>query len=212
MDIVPKRSKSESRMQCDPERARFLFLYLLLPLFLVSGRGPVGNDDVNSSSEVNQSALVLKDFADRVQEYVKLQKQQESGLQPLRQTSEPAKIIEHQHLLASKIRSARVNAMEGDIFTSELRKVLSPIIGRHFQGPYAAPAHLTLKQGNPVKMRLHVNEAYPEGVPWTTVPPSLLQNLPRLPKEVEYRIVGQDLILWDVKASLVVDLFRQAIP
>jgi hypothetical protein len=61
-------------------------------------------------------------------------------------------------------------------------------------------------------MRLQINEVYPDGVPWTTVPPSLLQNLPRLPKEVEYRIVDRDLILWDDKANVVVDVFRQAIP
>jgi hypothetical protein len=199
-------------MQCNPQRARFLIQSLLLPLFLASVTVSVGNDRVGSSSHVNQSALVLKDFADRVQEYVRLHKQQESALQPLKQTGEPAKIIEHQHLLASKIGAARANAVEGEIFTPTVRKVLLPIIRRHFRGAYAGPAHLTIQQGNPVKLHLHINETYPEGAPWTTVPPSLLQNLPRLPKEVEYRIVGQDLILWDVKANLVVDLFRQAIP
>jgi hypothetical protein len=196
-------------MQYDSHRARFLIQSLLLPLFLALVTVSVG---VSSSSKVNQSALVLKDFADRVQEYVKLHKQEEATLQPLKQTGEPAKIVEHQRLLASKISAARANAVEGEIFTPEVRKVLLPIIRRHFRGPYASPAQLTIKQGNPVKMRLHINEAYPEGIPWTTVPPSLLQNLPRLPKDVEYRIVGQDLILLDVKANLVVDLFRQAIP
>jgi hypothetical protein len=33
----------------------------------------------------------------------------------------------------------------------------------------------------------------------------LLDVLPRLPEELEYRFVGRDLILRDVKANLIVD-------
>jgi hypothetical protein len=162
--------------------------------------------------KVNQSARTLQEFSNLVQAYVTLHRKQESSLPPLKQTPESAKIVEHQQLLASKIRSARANAAEGEIFTADVRKAFLPIVRRHFQGPYARPAQLTIRQGNPVKLHLNINESYPEGLPWTTVPPSLLQNLPRLPHEVEYRIVDRDLIVWDVKANLVVDILRQAIP
>ena len=198
----------------EPERKKRRVLVKSLKVFLVlaGGAGPMGANLFGSLPKVNQDARILVDFSNLVQTYATLHKQQESSLVPLKLTIEPAKIVEHQQLLASKIRSARVNAVEGEIFTPEVRKALSPIIRRHFRGPYAGPSLLTIKQGNPVKMRLHINEVYPEGVPWTTVPPSLLQNLPHLPNEVEYRIVDRDLILWDVKANLVVDVFRQAIP
>ena len=58
---------------------------------------------------------------------------------------------------------------------------------------------------------LRVNESYPAGAPLPTVPPSLLLNLPPLPPEVEYRIVGTDLILHDVEANLIVDWIPDAI-
>jgi len=57
-----------------------------------------------------------------------------------------------------------------------------------------------------------VNKAYPDTLPYTTVPPTLLQKFPKLPDEVAYRIVGRDLVLVDVKANLVVDLISEVFP
>jgi hypothetical protein len=36
-------------------------------------------------------------------------------------------------------------------------------------------------------------------------PPVILERLPPLPEHVEYRIGGDDLLLWDVHADIVVD-------
>ena len=55
-------------------------------------------------------------------------------------------------------------------------------------------------------IRLDVNQAYPDGLPLQSMPPSLLLNLPRLPKELEYRFVGRELILRDIPANLIVDV------
>jgi hypothetical protein len=61
-------------------------------------------------------------------------------------------------------------------------------------------------------VRLHVNEVYPESMPLTTTPPTLLSKLPELPPDLAYRIVGHDLTLKDTKAGLIVDLIPNAIP
>ena len=53
---------------------------------------------------------------------------------------------------------------------------------------------------------LQVNANYPDGLPLQSMPPSLLLNLPRLPKELEYRFVGRELILRDTQANLIVDV------
>ncbi len=45
-----------------------------------------------------------------------------------------------------------------------------------------------------------------------TMPPSLLAVLPRLPKELEYRIIGRFLVLRDVDAALIVDYIPDLIP
>ena len=57
-----------------------------------------------------------------------------------------------------------------------------------------------------------MNDVYPENIPLTTTPPTLLSKLPQLPQELAYRIVGRDLTLKDTKAGLIVDLIPNAIP
>jgi hypothetical protein len=40
----------------------------------------------------------------------------------------------------------------------------------------------------------------------------LLENLPSLPKELEYRVIGHNLVLRDARANLIVDFIERAIP
>jgi hypothetical protein len=51
--------------------------------------------------------------------------------------------------------------------------------------------------------------------PWAfgaAVPSVLLDRLPALPEEVQYRFIGRDLVLVDVDANLVVDILPDALP
>jgi len=59
---------------------------------------------------------------------------------------------------------------------------------------------------------VHVNGEYPLGAPRSTVPPSVLLTLPPLPECLHYRFVGQDLILVDSVAQLIVDILPAAAP
>ena len=61
-------------------------------------------------------------------------------------------------------------------------------------------------------VRVRVNAVYPEHIPLQTMPPSILLNLPELPRELDYRIVGRTLVLRDVGANLIVDYIPGAIP
>ena len=161
-----------------------------------------------------EETRVFKIFTARVQQYVKLQKAVEASLPTLKPTKEVAKIDGHERALARKIAQARSGARQGDIFTEEVTREFRRIIRGEFQGPEAQLARRTIRQDDPSKVvvRLHVNEVYPENVPLTTTPPTLLTKLPQLPQELAYRIVGRDLALKDTKAGLIVDLITKAIP
>jgi hypothetical protein len=64
-----------------------------------------------------------------------------------------------------------------------------------------------------VKLKeLRVNQQYPKGIPLQTTPPSLLLNLPKLPKGLSYRVVDNTLFLLDEEANLIVDFIPNAIP
>ena len=155
----------------------------------------------------------FQEFSDRVQKYIQLHKSIESTVPKLKATNEPELIAAYQKILARKIKAARLHAKRGDIFTPAAKEDFVKAVSSEFQGPQAPHAKATIKQGAPLKkVHLHVNEIYPESIPYTSVPPTMLQKLPKLPEEVAYRAVSSDLVLLDVKANLVVDYLPGVIP
>jgi len=190
-------------------RVTRLILWLVLFAFVVPGFAGQAQ-----TPRVNEEARDFKTFIDRVQAYVKMQKGLEASLPTLKPTNDAAQIVEHQHALARKIVDARRDARQGDIFTHEVTERFRKIIRSEFHGPEGRLARQTIRQDDPSKVivRLHVNDMFPEGIPLTTTPPTLLLKLPELPQELVYRFVGRDLTLIDTKARLVVDLMPNAIP
>jgi len=155
----------------------------------------------------------FNEFSTKVQQYVKLHRRAESAVPKLRHTASPALIAAHQQALAEKIREARKNARLGDIFTPDAALAFRHATDREFQGAHGKNARATIQQGEPLKnVHLRVNQTYPQTLPYTSVPPTLLLKFPKLPDEVAYRIVDHDLILLDVKANLVVDVLPKALP
>jgi hypothetical protein len=155
----------------------------------------------------------FQEFSDRVQKYVQLHKSVEATVPKLKATNEPELIVAHQKILARKIKAARAQAKRGDIFTSAAKEDFLKAMSSEFQGPQGPHAKATIKQGAPLKkVHLHVNEIYPESIPYTSVPPTMLQKIPKLPDELGYRAVSSDLVLLDVKANLVVDYLPGVIP
>jgi hypothetical protein len=57
-----------------------------------------------------------------------------------------------------------------------------------------------------------VNGVYPETAELLEMPPSLLLVLPKLPKQVRYRFVGNNLLLVDRENHLIVDYMTNALP
>ncbi len=160
---------------------------------------------------VNPDAATIEDFKKRVADYVKLHKQVASDMGRLKPTTAPEKIVKHEETLAEKIRAARADARQGAIFTPTIEAEFHRLIAITMAGPRAARIRKTLKGDEPVALRLKVNDDYPKSIPLQSTPPTLLLNLPELPKELDYRIVGRSLILRDVDADIVVDFIPNAI-
>jgi hypothetical protein len=187
---------------------------LLLAALLATGWSFAARGQEPSAAKGQPEKIAgYKEFLDCVQAYVTLHKSVASTLPALKPTDLPEMITAHQLALARKIREARPNAKHGDIFTEDARDAFRRAIREEFRGPDGHDARTTIRQGEPLsKVHLRVNEPYPDGVPFTTVPPTLLLKFPKLPDQVAYRIVGHDLILLDVKANLVVDRIPEIIP
>ncbi len=165
------------------------------------------------SPRVNQDSLIIRDFENRVADYVKLHKKVQAEAPAPKRTDSAAKIKEAQVTAAPKIRTARPEAKQGDIFTPEISELFRRLIATPLKGPDGPQIRASLRHAEPVDgIHLRVNAPYPEGVPLQSTPPSLLLNLPQLPPELEYRIVGRALVLRDVGANVIVDFIPGAIP
>ena len=153
--------------------------------------------------------LAIREFQKRVNAYVKLQKQLEAGLGKSKSTPSPEAIAARRQALARKVRAARAQAKVGDIFTAEITAEFRRLIGITMNGKEGAQIRASLKSAEPVTVPLGVNDPYPTSVPLQSTPPSLLLNLPQLPKELDYRVVGGKLILRDVEANLILDIIQE---
>lgn len=161
--------------------------------------------------KVNADALVLQDFKQRIDKYMELHKRLEKDTPPLKKVDDPAKIQASQQALAAAIRSERAGAKQGDIFTPEIAERLRRLIHPEVTGAKGAKTKEAIKEDAPPAVVLKVNTPYTaDALP--TVPPNVLANLPQLPEDLEYRILGRDLILRDVHANLIVDFVPRIIP
>jgi hypothetical protein len=156
----------------------------------------------------------FKEFTGRMEEYLSLHKAVEKKLPAMKNKEElPEMIAAHQQALARKIREARPHAKRGDIFTPAAREAFRHAIRSVFQDPQTGTARtVTRQRDRNQQVRLRVNGIYPDAAAETTFPSALLLQLPTLPEELAYRIVGRDLVLVDTKANLVVDLLHEALP
>lgn len=159
----------------------------------------------------------IRAFEDRVSAYASLRRTEEKKLPPLAAAeTDAATIRAHDRALGEAVRRARAGARPGDVFVPAVRPVLRRLVDEELRGDPAQQR--TVHEGNPEKVRgappveYAVNASYPEGAPWSTVPPALLARLPRLPDDLQYRFSGRHLLLVDTRARLVVDFLGQAAP
>ena len=176
------------------------------------GSSAVQGADHVQTSRADADAQVVAEFARRVEEYVDSHRKLERTLpdQPPRPT--PQQVDTHQRALSRLIVQSRGRARQGDIFNSESRAYFRRQIARALSGPDAAQIKDAIMEDNPGRIRLQINGRYPDEVPLSTMPPQVLAALPKLPDELEYRFIGERLILLDVHAHLVVDLVDNALP
>jgi hypothetical protein len=114
----------------------------------------------------------------------------------------PSRIV-----VAQRIRMARAQAKQGDIFTPDISVDFKRALAREMN----AHTWKVIMDDNPGEMLAPVNGFYPEGKPLSTMPPNVLAALPKLPQDVEYRFVERHLILLDTRTKLILDRIPYAI-
>jgi len=158
----------------------------------------------------NPTGAAVFDFQKRVTAYVDLHNREAGKVSPLKETDSPAQISTRERQLGEAIKAARAGAAAGALF-GPVAGIVRDVIRTDWQ--HRSPAERKAMMVEvPKGLSARPDTIYPTTLPLATCPPALLQALPRLPHELEYRFIGRHLILRDVDANLVVDVLENALP
>jgi hypothetical protein len=154
----------------------------------------------------------LATMNDRLGDYIDLHAKLERTLPSLPKDATPQQIDKNQRAFEVLMRNARATAKPGDIFTPQARPVIKRLLATIFGGPEGRQLKASIMDENPVGVTVSVNGRYPDIVPLSTVPPQVLQTLPKLSEDMEYRFIGDRLILLDTHAHVIADFIEDALP
>ena len=160
-------------------------------------------------------ADALATMNSRLRDYVDLHTRIEATLPKLPKDATPQQIDKNQRELEKLVREARSSAKRGDIFTPEATPIIKRLLASVFGGPDGKQLKASIMDENqlaPSAAKLTVNARYPDTVPLTSVPPQVLQTLPKLTEDLEYRFIGDSIILLDVHAHVIADFIEDVLP
>lgn len=159
--------------------------------------------------KVAVDGLIVADFTARMAAYAELRKSLEEGLPKLKVTDNHSEIRRAEEALARRIRQAREGKRQGDIFTPDINAAFKKLLAAVVTPGMCAAIFDDGPDGDDVSYR--TNMSYPRDEPLSTVPPSILEALPSLPDDVQYRFIRRSLILYDTRPNLVLDRIPSAI-
>src|ERR1051326_2538537 len=161
-------------------------------------------------AQTTDDTAPVKDFQTRIGKYLEIHKTTGIVNKP---TDSPNKLADQKQQAEEKIRESRPAAKQGDIFAPQIGAYFKKQIAATLQSPDGAKVRASLRRAEPLpNIHLEVNQKYPQNLPLQSTPPTLLLNLPRLPNELQYRIVGSTLVLYDTASNLIADFLPDAVP
>ena len=166
---------------------------------------------IGQTPPVNANAKIIAEFQKRIEAYAALHKKLESTLPALTKDVHAEEIDGHQRNLAGLIAKERVTAKQGDLFTPDMQAIVRDLVKQVFASGDAKALRASIMDDNPGPVKLTINGRYPDTVPMASMPPDVLKGLPPLPDSLEYRFVGETLVLFDPHAHTIADFVPNAV-
>ena len=181
--------------------------FLLLPIVLLAA--PAEAIDRTSTHQPEPAA-----FIDRVNDYAAAQRIIITSLGPPLVWREARQVLRQERRYANAMREVMPTTGNGGFFT--------PDVSTYFRDRIDAIVRETgidvataVEPPDEDEIVLLTLPRAGEPVPWNAAPmtwPSMIDALPELPPELEYRFLGSHLLLVDVLANLIVDVLQEALP
>lgn len=151
-------------------------------------------------------------FQDAVNKYLALRTRAQSEVPTLKVTTNSREINSAGDVLAAAIQRARPQAKQGDFFDRTASRVIVLRLGEILQGRDIAQLLVTINDEPTPNERPRVHMRYPVKSSMATMPTQLLDTLPPLPQQLEFRFMGRDLVLRDREAAMILDYMVDALP
>jgi hypothetical protein len=190
---------------------------LILALWLVSTQTTLADARHGGPCTREQSstcnAAAVAEFTAKLEEYLLLRDKATRGLPGEQLFADAGDMLAIRDAARRAIRDARPAARVGDLFTAPaaaaFRHLIAATAAAHRVDPKDIVRALRAER-LPHATQPVVNAPYDWRLgAWMW--PALLQVLPPLPPDLQYRIVDDDLVLIDLRASLVVDILEDAL-
>jgi hypothetical protein len=159
----------------------------------------------------NPQATALAEFQKRLQDYINLRAELGRKLKPLSSTTDSAELTSRQDTLAAAIREARKGAKSGDLIPTRVAGQIRTAVTADFRGRNVDSKRAVYAEV-PAGIRPIVNRTMPDNVPLATVPPLLLNNLPPLPDNLQYRFMDRHVVLMDGDTRIIIDYILNVLP
>ncbi len=186
-------------------------LLLTVAGLLLTSLSPGVLDGRQNPPPENPDAKIIVEFQRRVKVYVDLHEKLEETLPPIPEKPTAEQITEHQRGLERLLLRARADAKQGDIFSEPIRAYFRRQIARVLEGPDGPAVRASILDEDTRAVRPRINSRYPPNIPVSNMPAQILLVLPRLPEQLEYRFIGERLVLLDVHSITIVDLVDKAL-
>lgn len=164
-----------------------------------------------AQTSVNPQAAALADFQQRLTRYLELREDLADKLKSLSTTPSAAELAARQESLAAALREVRKTAKPGDLIPPAVAELIRKAVAADLKRRTAVEKRGVLADvpGGPPPV---INRTYPAQAALATVPPLLLNTLPRLPDNLQYRFYDRHIVILDGDVEIIVDYIGNALP
>lgn len=154
----------------------------------------------------------IEAFEERLEAYLALHRKLELTLPKLPKRATPQQVDANQRAFGALVKTARADAKQGEFFTPVMQTVVKRTMEAVLSGPDGNTMKASIMDENPGVPQLGVNDRYPDSIPLSTMPPQVLKALPKLEEDLEYRFIGERLVLMDSHAHNIIDFTDDVLP
>lgn len=190
---------------------RFTRIWLVFAL-MAAGAAAMAATGLGQQATVSADEKAFAQFEAAIADYMKLRQRLRNEITGPVAGSTAIELTRASDSLAAAIQRARAGARVGNIFAVPITVAFKHRVDEVVRQDNLAPLLAIIDDEPPTIKTPAIHLRFPAASQMATMPPTLLAALPELPKELEYRIVGEYLVLRDVDAALILDYIPAAVP